>query len=348
MVRLLGILVTVMFAIAAAVVTWPQFFRLERTFPFAQAVSLRGALVVAFAVLAVVALLLCLSRTARGFAASILVVALLAGGANAVILGIRGVGGSALPAKTDSSLRVMTWNTAGAATEPDLIAKTAVAMQADIVSLPETTIETGKKVAVAMRKMGHPMWAHHEDFGERDDYPDWDANSTTLLISPDLGDYAVVDSTSQGATNTSAVPSVVAMPVDGNGPIVVAVHAVAPRQDAMDAWRADLQWIGDQCAADDVILAGDFNATVDHMDRLGVDGGTLGRCRDAASTTGSGAVGTWSTDWPQLLGAPIDHVMATDSWTATASVVIGSLDGAGGDHRPVIVQFEPESAASTR
>ena len=44
MLRLLGILITVLTAIAAAMVTWPQFFRLERTFPFAQIVSLRAQL----------------------------------------------------------------------------------------------------------------------------------------------------------------------------------------------------------------------------------------------------------------------------------------------------------------
>lgn len=343
MLRLLGILVTVVFAIAAALVTWPQFFRMERTFPFAQIVSLRGALVVAFAVIAVLMLLLCLARTTRAFAASILVVALLAGGANLAVLVLRGLGSATLPAKTEQSLRVMTWNTAGEATDPAVIARTAVSMEADIVALPETTIESGAQVAIAMRDMGHPMWAHHENFGEREDYPDWDANSTTLLISPDLGDYAVVESTSDGTTNTSAVPSVVAMPVDGDGPIVVAVHAVAPRQDAMGSWRNDLQWVADQCAADDVILAGDFNATVDHMDRLGAGTGTLGHCRDAAVETGNGAVGTWSTDWPPLLGTPIDHIMATDVWTPTGSVVLGSLDQSGSDHRPMVVQYEPSS-----
>jgi endonuclease/exonuclease/phosphatase (EEP) superfamily protein YafD len=342
--RLLGILVTVVFAIAAALATWPQFFRLERTFPFAQIVSLRGAMVVGFAVIAVLMLLLCLARTVRGFAASILVVAILAGGTNVAVLSARGVGTSTLPAKTEDSLRVMTWNTAGEATDPAVIARTAVSMEVDIVALPETTIESGEQVALAMRDMGHRMWAHHEDFGDREDYPDWDANSTTLLISPDLGDYAVVDSTSDGTTNTSAVPSVVAMPVSGDGPIVVAVHAVAPRQDAMASWRRDLQWIADQCAADDVILAGDFNATVDHMERLGADGGTLGRCRDAAVDTGNGAVGTWSTDWPPLLGTPIDHIMATDAWKPTASVVLGSLDKSGSDHRPMVVQYEPSPA----
>lgn len=341
MLRLLGILLTVLWTIAAAIVTWPQFFHLERAFPLAQIVSLRGVVAAGFAAVFVVALLLCLSRSMRAFAGAIAAVALLAAAVNTGVLLTRGIGKTDLPAATEQSVRVMTWNTAGSATDPLVIAQTAVAMEADVVALPETTIETGEQVAVAMRDMGRPMWAHHEDFGTREGYPDWDANSTTLLISPELGEYSVVDSTSDGTTNTSQVPSVVAMPVDGTGPIVVAVHAVAPRQDQMAQWRSDLQWIADQCAAGDVILAGDFNATADHMDRLGTEGGLLGRCHDAAAASGNGGVGTWSTQWPALLGAPIDHVMATDAWTVTGSVVLASLDGSGGDHRPLVVQLEP-------
>ncbi len=341
MLRLFGILVTVVAAISAAILTWPQFFRLERTFPFAQIVSLRAVVVVAFAALFVLALLLALARPIRGFAASIAVIAVIAVIANGGILLARGTGGDGLPAKTDASVRVMTWNTAGNATDALLIAQTAVAMEADIVALPETTIETGEAVAVAMREMGSPMWAHHENFGEREDYPDWASNSTTLLISPALGDYSVIESTSDGTSNTSQVPTVVAMPVNGTGPAIVAVHAVAPRQSFMADWRADLQWLADQCASANVIMAGDFNATVDNMDRLGADGGTLGRCHDAAVATGSGAVGTWTTAWPPLLGTPIDHVLATDAWTPTGSVVLGSLDQSGSDHRPLVVQLEP-------
>jgi len=186
-----------------------------------------------------------------------------------------------------------------------------------------------------MRERGNPMWVHEEN------YEGWDATYTTLLISPDLGDYSVVESQSSGTTNTSIVPSVVAMPVDGDGPTIVAVHAVAPRQDDMADWRNDLRWLADQCASENVIMAGDFNATVDHMDRLGTDGGDLGRCIDATRTTGNGAVGTWDTAWPALLGTPIDHVMSTDVWRATGSVVLTSLDGTASDHRPVIVQLEP-------
>ena len=335
MLRLLGILITVLTAIAAAMVTWPQFFRLERTFPFAQIVSLRGAMTVLFAGVVLLMLLLCLARPLRGFAASLAIIALAGAAVNGGILLARGADGGTLPEKSADAIRVMTWNTAGAATDPQLIAKTAIAMQADVVSLPETTIEAGEAVAIAMRDMGSPMWAHHEA------YPGWAANSTTLLISPSLGDYSVIESTSGDASGTATVPTVVAMPVSGSGPTIVAAHAVAPRQDDMEHWRESLTWLGDQCASENVIMAGDFNATIDHMDRLGVDGGDLGRCHDAAIATGAGAVGTWSTDWPALLGTPIDHVLATDAWTATGSVVVTSLDDSGSDHRPLVVQLEP-------
>lgn len=334
MFRLLGLLVTVLAAIAAAIVTWPQFFRLERTFPFAQIVSLRGLLVVVFVVVLVVAALAALARPLRAFAASIAVIAVLGAAANGGILMLRGTGGDGLPEKTATSLRIMTWNTAGSATSPQLIAQTAIAMRADVVSLPETTIETGEAVAVAMRELGSPMWAHHEA------YRGWAANSTTLLISPALGDYAVVTSESGGTSNTTTVPSVVAMPVNGKGPTIVAAHAIAPRPEDMEHWRSGLTWLADQCASSDVIMAGDFNATVDNMDRLGVDGADFGHCHDAAVATGTGAVGTWTTAWPTLLGSPIDHVLATDAWKPTGAVVLTSLDESGSDHRPLVVQLE--------
>ncbi|MBN9182192.1 MAG: endonuclease/exonuclease/phosphatase family protein, partial [Microbacterium sp.] len=314
--RLVGILAAVLCAVAAAVLTWPPFFHLERTYPIAQIVSFRSLMVVGFGVVLVLALLLAIARPLRGFAAALAIIALVAGVANAGILFSRGMGSDTLPAKGADSIRVMTWNTAGAATSPDDIARTAVAMDADIVTLPETTIATGEQVALAMRALGHRMWAYHTQYGAHG----WDASSTTLLISPRLGTYSVIESSADGTSNTSTVPSAVAMPTSGSGPVIVAAHAVAPRQEYMQRWRHDLQWIADQCAAKDVILAGDFNATVDHMSGFGVDGGTMGRCHDAVGATGNGAVGTWPTSLPAWAGAPIDHVMATSDWKATGSV----------------------------
>ncbi|MGN8553643.1 UNVERIFIED_CONTAM: endonuclease/exonuclease/phosphatase family protein [Microbacterium sp. SLM126] len=338
MLRLLGILVTVLCAIAAAVLTWPSFFHVERIYPVAQIVSFRGLLALAFAVAAVVFLLLSLARPIRGFSlalACVTGVAAIAGGV--ILVGRGGTGTDALPAKTETAIRVMTWNTAGPATPPATIAKIAVAMDADIVALPETTIETGEQVAIAMRELGHRMWAHHAE----DPSTEWDAGSTTLLISPELGDYAIIESSRDGTSNTSTVPSAVAMPTSGDGPIVVAAHAVAPRPSYMQEWRDDLQWLADQCGTANVIMAGDFNATVDHMTELGIDGGDLGLCRDTAVATGNGAIGTWSAAAPALLGTPIDHVMTSPHWEATGSLVLRSMDGSGSDHRPFIVQLEP-------
>ena len=72
-----------------------------------------------------------------------------------------------------------------------------------------------------------------------------------------------------------------------------------------------------------------------------IDGGTLGRCLDAASETGNGAVGTWPSQLPSHVGAPIDHILASPSWVATGSLVLQSTDGSGSDHRPLVVQYEP-------
>ncbi|PVW06297.1 endonuclease/exonuclease/phosphatase family protein [Microbacterium sp. Gd 4-13] len=338
--RVWGVLIALLCTSGAAVLTWPQLFKLERTFPIAQIVSFRGPLAAAFAALAILALIFALARPIRALALTLAVASLVAAGANAGILASRGIGTDALPDKTDTSLRVMTWNTAGSATAPDTIAQIAVAMNADIITLPETTIDTGEKVAIVMGELGRPMWAHHAEYGEYG-IDGWDATSTTVLISPELGDYSVIESSQDGTSNTSTVPSAVAMPTSGDGPIVVAAHAVAPRQSYMQHWRDDLQWLADQCAADNVILAGDFNATLDHMAGLGVDGGALGRCHDAAADTGNGGVGTWTTQFPALFGAPIDHILVSPRWRATGSAVLKSLDASGSDHRPLVVQLEP-------
>lgn len=339
MLRLLGILFTVLLAIATAIVVWPQFFHLEQTYPFAQIVAARGVVLAAFLLISVLALLLLLfARPLRGFAASVLIVALLGAGATGVIGMLRGFGTGALPAATDTSVRVLSWNTAGDKVSAPQIAQQILDQGADIVALPETTEAVGEEIAVMLREQGHPMWVHHVQFQPDvvDGPKSW---HTTVLVSPDLGEYSVIESSEDGSNNTGSVPSAVLMPVDGSGPTIVAVHAVAPRVEDMDQWSSDLRWIADQCPEGDFLLAGDFNATVDHMAGLGVEGGDMGYCRDVASRTGNGYSGTWPSSLAPLLSAPIDHVMASPNWTPTGSVVIG--DAGGSDHRGLVVQLEP-------
>lgn len=338
MFRLLGILITVLFAIASAIVVWPQFFQLEQTFPFTQLVAVRGVVLAVFAAIAVLSLLLLFARPLRGFAASILIVALLGAVATAGIGALRGFGTGSLPDKTDASVRVLTWNTAGEAVSAETIADAILTREVDVVTLPETAESVGERIAVMLREQGHPMWVHHVQFGNVDNGPQ--AWETTILISPELGDYSVIASSEDGSNNTSSVPSAVVMPVSGSGPTIVAVHAVAPRIEAMDRWQSDLRWIADQCPQGDFILAGDFNATLDHMAALGTGGGDMGFCRDAASRTGTGFTATWPADLPELLGAQIDHVMASQNWNPTGSLV---LDAAGSDHRALVVQLDPAS-----
>lgn len=338
MLRSLGVLLTVLFACAAAVVTWPAFFRLEHAVPFAQIVAARGATVVAFAVLAVLFLCFAAARRIRGFAVSMAVVSAIAAIAGGVTLGLRGYGAATLPDKGESSVRVMTWNTLGNATGAETIARTAVAMEADIIALPETASGVGEEVAVLMRDLGNPMWVHSEIYNEEVTRGP-QAWQTTLLVSPNLGTYSVIDASDEG---TTMLPSAIAMPLgDVPGPIIVAAHAVAPQPQYMDAWRSDLRWLADQCVDENVIMVGDFNATLDHMASLGEGGNDLGWCRDAAAETGNGAVGTWPTWLPTTLGTPIDHVLVSSAWDVSGSIVVTNVDDAGSDHRPLVVQLEP-------
>lgn len=342
MLRLVGILFTVLFAIATAILVWPQFFQLETAFPIAQVVASRAAALVALLVVAVLAALLLFARPLRGLAASILIVSLVGAGSIGLIGALRGYGADALPEKTDDAVRVLSWNTAGAAVSAETIAAVIDEQRADIVALPETSEEVGEKIAIMMRESGRPMWVHHVNI--RPDVPNGpQAWQTTILISAELGEYSVIDSSRDGSSNTGSVPSAVAMPVDGTGPTIVAVHAVAPREDAMTQWRSDLEWIADQCPEGEFILAGDFNATLDHMSSFGIDGGTMGRCVDAASSTGNGMVGTWPAKLPRLAGAPIDHIMSSPQWKATGTLVLA--DAGGSDHRALVAQLEPADAA---
>lgn len=343
--RTLVVLVTVA---VLAVLAWPQFFGLQNAWVVAHAVSFRGlAVVVAAALLAILAVLLLLVRRLRAATALLMVLLVLFGAVNTGILLHRGVGsggGAAAVADADAaaSITVLSWNTFGDAPGAENIAALALAEGADVITLPETTEETGVLIAEAMRAAGRPMWVRTLAFDHFST-----ARSTTLLISPDLGDYTVTSAERPGPPgNTRALPTVVAAPADGAGPTIIAVHAVAPVEGEMSNWRSDLDWLAEQCSAaaggNDVIMAGDFNATLDHFaGRSLSESSQLGDCRDAALQAGSAAVGTWPTGAPSLLGTPIDHLLATPNWQVDAMRVIGADDEAGSDHRPIVATFSP-------
>lgn len=344
--RLLRALVLTGIAVVLLVLTWPQAFGLHNSWVVAHVVSFRAIAVVGAGAAIVLLGLLRFIRPLRRTLGLIMVLLVMFGVANVGILAARGFTvdtalRSAAPvgAEADSeAVTVLSWNTFGDAPGAAAIARLAVAENADVVSLPETTEETGVLIAEAMRDAGRPMWVHTLAFDLVSK-----ARSTTLLISPDLGDYVVSNAAGSGPPgNTNVLPTVVAEPVAGSGPTIVAVHAVAPIEYEMSNWRSDLDWLATQCQADNVIMAGDFNSTLDHLaDRASGAGAVLGNCADAALSARAAAVGTWPTSIPAVLGSPIDHVMATPNWTVTAVRVIQSVDDAGSDHRPIVTTFTP-------
>jgi endonuclease/exonuclease/phosphatase (EEP) superfamily protein YafD len=334
MIRFVTAAVVLLTAVALAILAWPQLFGLATTTPAAQIVALRG-LGVAVALVGMVglALLAAIARPARRFLASIAVLLLAFAAVNAAVLATRGVGNLGFEIEGENDVTVLSWNTLGDAPGATVIAALALETDADIVSLPETTNELGVEIALAMQAAGRPMWVHTVAYDQVSK-----ANSTTLLISVDLGEYTVDES----VQTTAELPTVLARPDDGTGPVILAVHALAPIPPMVPGWQQDLLNLAEACRGDNVILAGDFNATLDHFGGLGsTPEAALGNCLDAAQVTDNAAVGTWPTALPALVGAPIDHVMATPNWRVTGMRVIQSHDGYGTDHRPVVAQLSP-------
>jgi endonuclease/exonuclease/phosphatase (EEP) superfamily protein YafD len=330
---------------ALLVVAWPQLFSLERSAGIAQLVSLRGAAIALAALLLVTLLLIALaSRTARRFTATCAVLLLGFILLSSAVVSSRGLGNPAFETRGDNDITVLAWNTLGDAPGAEAIAGLAVDTGADVISLPETTEDAGVAIAGLMRDAGKPMWVHTVAYDQISK-----ARSTTLLISAALGAYEVSEQ-----RTTSVLPTVIASPTDGSGPTIIAVHAVAPIPGQMQNWRDDLVAIANACTGDNIIMAGDFNATTDHFSGLAADIGagadagadadadaTLGQCLSADIATQNASVGTWPTFAPALLGAPIDHVMNTPNWRVSGMRVIQTHDGYGSDHRPIVAQLTP-------
>lgn len=320
--------------IVLLVLAWPQLFRLEFTPGVAQVVALRGLGAVAAMILVILLTVIALlARPVRRFAASMALLLFLFAAVNVAVLSTRGLGNIAFETAGDSDVTVLTWNTLGDAPGAEAISELALEQGADVITLPETTEEMGVEVAELMKAAGRPMWVHTTAFDQVSK-----ARSTTLLISSDLGTY----SRNTEVGSTSVLPSVVATPDDGTGPTIIAVHPVAPIAGQLGNWNTDLGWLASVCAGDNIIMAGDFNSTIDHYARIAhADGATIGDCTDAGVLSGNGGVATWPTSLPALIGSPIDHVMVTDNWKVTGMRVIESRDDSGSDHRPVVVQLSP-------
>lgn len=330
---IVGALLAIVVAAACLALVWPQALGLQRELPFTQLVSFRlvGAIGLAGALL-VVAFALLVSRRLRALLAASATVLLVATLAAAGIVLVRGTTAAVPATGAPEAVRVLAWNTLGNEPGSPTIAQLALDYDADVLMLPETTLDMGLEIAGLLGEQGRPMWVLSSTPA-----PGYRAAETTLLVSAELGEYEVVDDYG----DTSVLASVVADPVDGTGPRLIAAHPVAPVPEHMANWRADLEWLAGLCTGD-AIVAGDFNATLDHLAGLeapGADGAVLGECRDAALDAGAASLGTWTSGKPPLLVPAIDHVMHAGDWEVTGFEVITREDRSGSDHRPVFAEL---------
>ena len=332
----LAVVVALIAAAILVVAAWPQLFGLQDAPIIAQVVSLRG-LDIAIAIALILVLLLALIWWRRGRRFLTVLIGMLAvfAIASVGILAVRGFGGDISSAHGGLNVTVLSWNTKGSKPSPARIATLALNEHADVIALPETSQATGLAIAALLKASGRPMWVFSGAQGGT-----FQAHATTLLISAALGRYKV-DST---VGNTAVTSSLIARPDSGLGPTIVAVHAVSPRPGEMRNWRADLSFLAKACTGRDVIMAGDFNSTLDALSaHSAAPGAQFAQCYDAGLAAHAASVGSWPTNLPTLLGAQIDHVMYTAAWKTISMRVIPTEDDAGSDHRPIVATLAPAS-----
>jgi endonuclease/exonuclease/phosphatase (EEP) superfamily protein YafD len=190
----------------------------------------------------------------------------------------------------------------------------------DLVSLVEASTTFRSKLAPLVEPLGYHLVTA---VGE----PDGDLGGVTAVVADRLGDV-------RSSTYTATPFPRVELEGGGLGELrFVAFHTLAPRRGDVPQWRSDVNLVSQWCAGPQpAIIAGDFNATLDHS----VFRSAMAGCGDAAAQRGHGLTPTWPTWLPAWLGPQIDHVLATDPIVAETFEV---RDIAGSDHRAVLTRL---------
>ncbi|WP_432483349.1 endonuclease/exonuclease/phosphatase family protein [Kineococcus esterisolvens] len=320
--RTAGALATAALGAAAVVVAAPGWFGLAGQPPFVWAVPFRVPLGLGLATVAGAAGLVGLRRRgALPAAAAVAAVAV----ASLTATAHRGLSAGELPPARDGDLTVVASNVLHARADRGAVASLVADTGAQVVSLPEATRAYAEDVAARVEAAsGRRLQVFFAaDGGEG-------REGTALLVAAELGEYRQTD---DFASSPTAVTT--AVPVDGDGPPLAAVHTSAPVPELLGEWSREVPAVAQWCAGHPgALVAGDFNATLDHPG-LGLPGG----CVDAGASTGTGARGTWPVDVPALLGATIDHALADGSaWSAVGTVV---REVPGTDHRALVARWRP-------
>ncbi|MEV4173053.1 endonuclease/exonuclease/phosphatase family protein [Nonomuraea sp. NPDC049709] len=232
----------------------------------------------------------------------------------------RAVGGGEVPAG-GRPLRVLTANLNGGRGDATVIVDLVRRLNVDVLSIQELTYSARDRLAAAGLEALLPYRIGRADFRGPEGsglYARHPLRERTGLFQP-VGHHMPV--------------AEVSLP-GGSAVEVVVVHPVAPVPSTVPEWAAGVAALPPAPASGPPrILAGDFNATLDHaVFRRLLDTGYT----DAAASTGQGLNPTW----PQGRALPplvtIDHVL-TDARAGAVDVQV--FDVPGSDHRALFADL---------
>jgi endonuclease/exonuclease/phosphatase (EEP) superfamily protein YafD len=282
------VVLSVLFLVIVAVPLYPELFGLDEVTPFAQLAAFRPqGLVVVFALA-----LLMLPRRGWRIAAVLVASLALVGGA---LIAPRQFS-DARPAPAGARvLTIMVANLLGGGAHAADVAQLIRDRKPDLVSLPEAQVDVREEIRAQLQGEQYKGYT----IQTTKDAP----SATSVLVSSSLGNVSFASE--PGTTFGNIVVT------GGNlGPVrLVAYHGFPPLTESVTTWKNDLLHVRRWCAEDaPTIVAGDFNATMDHADFRHALGGY---CRSVGPTVGGGLRGTWPADQPVVLRTQIDHVVVT-------------------------------------
>ena len=225
----------------------------------------------------------------------------------------RAVGGDGGAGNGDS-VRVLSANVAVGAVPPEALVALVERTRPDVLSLQELTDGYARRLEAAglTRALPHTVLEPRPQYAGTGLY----ANTRLRRLPPIEAGF------------TMAVARAPRRDLE-----IVAVHPPAPlRGDTMALWRRGLRALPPAPSGDAAlrILAGDFNATLDHAELRRLLGTGY---RDAADAVGAGLRPTWPSGTRGTLPVTIDHVLADERATAR-SVSVHELPRS--DHRAVL------------
>ncbi|MEU0550149.1 endonuclease/exonuclease/phosphatase family protein [Micromonospora sp. NPDC005979] len=227
------------------------------------------------------------------------------------------------PTATGPTIRLLTANLLAGSADASALVELVRRHRVDVLTVQEFTPDA----QAALDRLGLDQLLPHRQLNAQDGTP-----GSGLYSRWPLSDVGIRNNRGQGGWGFTQAYGTVAVP--GASPVrVESAHPSAPSAlDQVDAWRTDLTAQPPATPDGELqILAGDFNATLDHGPlRALLRTGYV----DAADATGKGLTGTWGPyDGDLIPPVTIDHVLV-DRRIAVDEVTVLPLPKS--DHRPVL------------